>query len=353
MKKIIWWIILLTILIPIFILISIILVKCLAILLQPYEVTGTTISVQQASTDNANLYQNNAAVDLFPVEGELYYYVNCWPGSLGLRSKFDRKLCAIEDGKIHVLQDADELYGSDDQFIYTRSGRHVVAYNTQLNSAKKVLPLNKDTIYHATFTSDGVLRLFEKYGSGECYTIQDGKLIESDKTVPEHEQYEIGGKLYFVQDKKLFCQGEDISKQIGSASYRALIPYQDGLLLINDGYGSLVYYIREDGTIQALFPEFECMCSTSSVNFYENYVFVSFKRWKSYDESGIALKSYENDSLEGTYRIDIRDGSVEKISDNIYDGMFIFDNSGIFACDRDGDISKLDFNGMMLQAIVD
>ena len=124
-------------------------------------------------------------------------------------------------------------------------------------------------------------------------------------------------------------------------------------MLINDGYGNLIYYIQEDGQILDVFPEFMCFSSESSINFYEHYIFVSFMRWEGWDESGLGIKRFEDDQLAGTYRIDIRDFSIEKISDKIYSGMYIFDDSGIYTCDRDGNISKISFSGDELQLIVD
>lgn len=325
----------------------------LKISLKPYYVTDLAISVPEVTTLSANMHQNNAYVDILPVDGKLYFFVNCWPGSLGKRSKFDRKLCAIENGTINVLQNATLVYGHDNRFIYCKLGSQLIAHNTQLNQSVILTSDLKDLIYDATMDSDGTLKLFPKNKSGDCYVVKDGKLVETSPKAFVPVQYEIGGKQYYVQNQKLYCQGNDISEQIGPASFRALIPYRDGLLLINDGYGSLVHYIQEDGTILPLFPEFACMCSTSSVNFYDNYIFVSFKRWESYDESGIGLKSFEGDGLEGTYRIDIKDMSIEKISDNIYNGMFVFDDSGIYACNREGDIHQIDFNGNLIQTIVD
>ena len=178
-------------------------------------------------------------------------------------------------------------------------------------------------------------------------------MLEPQSGITAPAQYILGGKQYSVKKRRVYCNGEDISDQFGDASFRAIIPYQEGLLLINDGYGNLLYYIQEDGQITDVFPEFKCFCSESSINFYEHYIFVSLLRWEDWDESGLGIKRFEDDQLAGTYRIDIRDFSIVKISDKIYSGMYIFDGSGIYTCNREGDISKINFNGEELQLIVD
>ena len=54
----------------------------------------------------------------------------------------------------------------------------------------------------------------------------------------------------------------------------------------------------------------------------------------------------------GTFRIDTEDFSVEKISDYVYDGLFIFDNESIFACDTGKNIYQLDMDGRVLKTVI-
>ena len=49
--------------------------------------------------------------------------------------------------------------------------------------------------------------------------------------------------------------------------------------------------------------------------------------------------------MEGTYRISLKDYSVEKLNDNIYDGLYYFGDAYIYACDRDGGIYRLNLDG--------
>ena len=329
-------------------------VGLLRVSMEPYKVTDNTIGIKQTNIPNANRHQNNASVVLIPVDDQLYYYVRSWPGALGRRSKFDMFLCSIEQGKISRMEEIDFLFGTDGQFVYHQREDLLICYNIEKNEEWEILPLTEfHYVYH--LDDDGILRIIPDEDSNLCYWIKSGEIIAVTEEPPDVE-YQLGEKTYRLSKKlsskyKLYCQDEDISDQLATGKYRAIVPYLNGLLLINDGYGTPVYYINDLGEIRALFPEIPCMCATSSVNFYENYVFLSFKRWEGY--AGIGMSSYENDTLEGTYRIDMVDGTTEKISDQIYNGMFIFDDSGIFCTNRNGDIMKIDFDGNVLIPIVD
>ena len=325
---------------------------------QPYQVTEETIRIQGQDLKNANAYQRNASVRIFLVENQLYYYVRSWPGSLGKRSEFDGMLCSIEEGEIVPSQKLGAPMGIDGQFYYYESDDRLFSYDVVSGEKKEILQLGSKYFSGNYYLDDnGIFRIIADEDVGLCYLIEDGIITgtEEGKTWGE---YRLGTQVYSLKSKsstdhELYCQGRDITDQLARGNERVLLPYQDGLLLINGGYGNLLYFIDADGKITSIFPEFPCMCSTSSINFYDNYIFLSFKRWKSYDKSGLGLNSYENDTLEGTYRIDMTDGTIQKISDEIYNGMFIFDDSGIFCTNRYGDICKIDFDGNLLISIVD
>ena len=351
--RVIKWLVIWVACILFFAILCFISVQLLKIMLTPYQVTSSEIAVHRAGTDNNNACQNNADVDIFPVNGTLYYFIKNWTPSLGRRSKFSGKLCTIENGRIHVIQRVSTIYGNDYRFIYYKYNDQLMAYDTQSGKASVLTQIPEYARYDVVQQSDGTLTFFAADTDTECCSVKNGIMLELRSGITAPTQYILGGKQYSVKRMHVYCDGEDITDQFGDASFRAIVPYQEGLLLINDGYGNLIYYIQTDGQIVGVFPEFECFSSESSINFYEHYIFVSFLRWEDWDESGLGIKRFEDDQLAGTYRIDIRDFSIEKLSDKIYSGMYIFDDSGIYTCNRDGDISKINFNGEELQLIVD
>lgn len=320
---------------------------------EPYSVTNEDIAVGFAPDLTANAYQHNAHVSMFSVGGKVYYYIGCWPGSFGERSKFDGKICRIEGGEIVPILDVDGCFGVDNTFAYCQKDDDIVAYNVVTEEIVKLLHCKKDHYYTATQDLDGTIQLKVWGDYDEFYIIKNGAIVEGPNDAPCYVEYELNGKHYYTDRETIYCQGIDMSDELSSANFRAIVPYRDGLLLMNEGYGKLLYYIQNDGTVQLLFPEFPCMCSTSSVNFYEDYIFLSFMRWEGYGDIQINLKAYDNDAVKGTYRIDMRDNSIIKISDETYNGMFILDDTSIFACNRNGDIHQLDFEGNIKQIIVD
>lgn len=326
--------------------------KYLDISQQPYHVSNTPVNLKSTVGENANNCQRNAHVEIFPVGETLYYYVRSWPWSLGTRSKFDKQVCTIVDGELNAVLELSDFFAADNRFIYGHHEEWLVAYDTQQKRVLKLAALSENS-YNSSMESNGMLQIVERINGKRGYVIKDGVMVESASDIETSKTYVVNGMHYAIRDNKVFCNDTDISENFAYGSLRCLVPYQNGLLLLNDGQNNLLYYIDFDGQITSLFPEFAGMASTSSVNFYDNYIFVSFKRWESYDETGKALKSFENDAVEGTYRIDIRDNTILKISNNIYSGMYIYDGTCILACSREGDIHQLSFNGELMQVIVD
>ena len=60
---------------------------------------------------------------------------------------------------------------------------------------------------------------------------------------------------------------------------------------------------------------------------------------------------FEEDKLSGTYRIDLTDFSTEKISDTVFTGMYIFNDSEIYACDKYYRMYRLAFDGSVIESM--
>ena len=72
-------------------------------------------------------------------------------------------------------------------------------------------------------------------------------------------------------------------------------------------------------------------------------VYLSVLRYEKYSEIG--MKRFENDTEEGTYRINLNDGTTVKVSNQIYDGLYCFDQVCLYACDENCNIYQLDLDG--------
>ena len=142
----------------------------------------------------------------------------------------------------------------------------------------------------------------------------------------------------------------DYKGAFGNGSCR-IIPCENGILIHNAISPDMLYFVDGvSGEIIELFSV-DAERTISAVNVYNEFVYLSFLRYLDYDQMWFGL--YKNDSLSGTYRISLTDYSVEKISDIVYDGLFIFDDSGIFACDRKNNVYKLDFEGNLIMTLLE
>ena len=86
------------------------------------------------------------------------------------------------------------------------------------------------------------------------------------------------------------------------------------------------------------------MTCDTAVDVVGDDVYLSLKRYEGYSESGKLLRRYENDTLEGTWRISLTDFSAVKISDTIYNGLYCFGDV-LLACDESCSVYRLQPDG--------
>ena len=131
---------------------------------------------------------------------------------------------------------------------------------------------------------------------------------------------------------------------LAPADNRGIIPTQYGLVIQNEGRNTLCYHIGENG-IEPLF-NVPCSFSISTCTVIDNYVYLSLLRYEKIDdETYKGNLRYENDEIEGIYRINLLDHAIEKISDSIYNGLFYFGGQQLFCCDSQCNISIMDLQG--------
>jgi hypothetical protein len=204
------------------------------------------------------------------------------------------------------------------------------------------------------FADDGsvYVPLFPEAGEAVQYV----HVLGEDMLGIEHltEGYLLGDSIYFVTQDFSDVQVERIIQTdldgsiiqeklpLASAHNRCIIPYDDGLLIHNGQLNSLLYRIDKGGVVTELFS-IPCLSSRSAVNIHGTDAYISVLRYEKYGEMG--MQRYENDSLEGTYRISLMDGSVEKINNLCFDGIYNFDDTCFYCCDKDGNIYRMKFNG--------
>lgn len=125
---------------------------------------------------------------------------------------------------------------------------------------------------------------------------------------------------------------------------RAILSTEYGTIVHNQHQGDMLYLIDTEGTIVQLF-DVQCIDHESAITVLNDSVYLSFLRYEDVSEDLKGLKRFENDSMEGTYRISLVNYGVEKLNDTIYDGLYAFGDGYIYACDDTGSIFRLNADG--------
>lgn len=312
-----------------------------------------------------NNRQRTASVWLGCYNQQLYYFGG--GKSSTNKTEYDDSLFVFQEGNLVEVaplsrgKNTISILGIVDNYIYYREASRgdytkYKLYSYNLESKEESLLYCGDLRWTSSmfFANDGSVYFQLRPVRGE--TTQFVHVL--GQTVlgvePLTEGYPLGESVYYVVSEYHDVQVERILKTdadgnieleeipFEQAYNRSVIPYEDGLLVHNERLNSLLYRIDEDGSVTELF-NVPCMASESAVNIHETDAYISVVRYEKYGEKG--MLRYENDSLEGTYRISLIDGSIEKISDMCFDGLYNFDDTCFYCCDKQGNIYKMEFDG--------
>lgn len=312
--------------------------------LQPYASVRLTVA-------NNRLYMYtpmSSSVGAGTYDGFLCVFDN---GGLQKVKEFPSNVLELYDGKLYYAL-SDDATGTNSLICYQISSQEetsVVTYSHRISKTESMRSGAKGEMY---YPSDNA--------ASSYYHIQDGKVSETgpieDKFVFGNKTYtyikgEVNGK-YINKIVSSSMDGEiirDYQGSIGNGSCR-IIPCSNGLLIHNAISPDMLYFIDgESGDVIELFTV-DGERTLSTVNIYGEYVFISFARYKDYDQ--MWFSRYEYDTMEGTWRISLTDFTAEKLNSYIYNGLYIFDSSGIYACDDDCNIYKLDFDGNVIMTLL-
>lgn len=323
-----------------------------------------TSHISNVIQNSANNQQFNASVCMTTADGKLYFAPGNTIDTVD-ETKYRNWLCVFENGSIKRIKSFNGKYvltAKDGYIYYTPlnwnltflSGNTVHCYNIMTAEDHKLCHGQMIDRDHTYISNDGSIYFRDCYADEYVFHHVEDAQYYGEKVITE--QYHLNGKSYYIRDlfnyDMIVCRDENGNEaELEGLGYgpKSIIPCSNGLLVHNEEHGDLLYYIcGETGEIKELFAT-ECMYSVSAVNVYENSVFLSFMRYEKHGEKGMVR--FENDAEEGTYCIDLMDFSVTKLSDEIYNGLYIFDNTGIYACDDKANIFKLDFNGTRIDTL--
>lgn len=282
---------------------------------------------------HTKLFASNGRLYIFPVE-DLYLH---WSG---------RRFYALDRGRLTIAKEHDHVtqeFAVKDGILYYRrydpERRAHCNYAYDLLSGEEYFLTEIYADIQQTIQGDLFVRNYVG-GEPEYYPIEGTQLKEKVDSV--EPRYPLGDYTYTVEQAYVVAytpDGERIELE-NEFRYMALVPCERGLLLFSRYYPNSLYLIQQPGTE----PELLMKCPSfleGGIAVYKNSVYVSFDSWEDSPEDA-----------GGTYRIDLEDFSKEKISDEGYRGLYIFDDTGIFACDKEGSIVKLDWNGKVTKTLL-
>ena len=314
----------------------------------------------------SNQHQQAANTWLGVYDGQLYYLPQC-NDSMN-ETAFDGWLCVLEDGQlVKLCQPAGGVIGQSGNFLYYYDFRYsddsgmLYCYDLSRRRETALAETELSTLALTVFAEDGsvYLPLYTRH-SGEPHRflhIRGNQVLEEDAAAPEgiplgeRTYTTVGGDVSYRE--KVVCTDEsgltaDIPLPV--ASNRHLLPAGDGLLVHNEGYAQLLFRIGPDHAVTPIFSA-ECMCSDSALAVTEDSAFFSLKRYAGYND--IFLRRFENDTIEGTYRISLTDFSPVKISDAIYSGLYWFGGDCLLACDEYCNVYVLNLDGSVRTTLID
>ena len=253
------------------------------------------------------------------------------------------------------------VLGFVDSYLYYRENtggdykrQKLYCYDLKSNEEALLYTGNLTLSSSLYFDNDGSVYfpLMPAYGEAAQFIHVSGQTVLGVE--PLTNGYTLCENTYYVVQEYSDAQVERVLKSNSNdppkldeipfeqAYRRWILPYEGGLLVHNERLSSLLYRIDKEGSVTNLFS-IPCLGSESAVNIHGTDAYLSVLRYEKYGEYG--MLRYENDTLEGTYRISLTDGSVEKINDMCFDGIYNFDDTCFYCSDQQGNVYKMEFDG--------
>lgn len=338
-------------------------------LVAPVIISDSGISIDQSESHLSNDRQYNASVWMGAYNNKLFFTPHRKEGSK--ITTYQDWICQFDNGEICKLFRLKD-YAKEIPTILAELNGNIIYV---LHDPFSVCCLNLDTNANRVLYSDqdpGLILLshvvinendllcplpLKRQTEPTFLHVGNGGEIEISKEICG---YELGDAEYIVyrgyddQAERIICRKDGNSQELtlGGAERRSLIPTDYGILIHNEGGEDILYIIKQDGTVTKLFYA-NCLYSVTAVAVHREHVYLSLRRYLEYGPMEIGFKRSENDEMEGLYRINLLDGNIVKISDLFFDGLYIFDDTGIFACDEYCSIFKLGFDGEVIDTLLE
>lgn len=323
----------------------------------------------------SNQRQRAADAWLGVYDGHLYYLPSCgYPGS---RTEYEDWLCVLEGGQLVKLCQP----GGGQVRIIGQMGRYLYYWDTASNhtepdalmcydlTQRQEIPIctgerSSLDLSLTVFAPDGTLYVpldLEKTGAVRQYLHISGmQLLGTVTDAPVG--YPLGDLTYTIDaenhelENHVVAIGADGTTQEVSplrsrlSSPISLLPVGEGLLVHFIEDSRLLYRIGADHCVTLVFDA-QCNTTRTALALAGNDLYLSLKRYAGRD--GLGAYRFENDAIEGTYRISSTDFSAEKISDIIYSGLYFFGGDYLLACDEYCNVYVLNMDGSIRTKLID
>lgn len=263
-----------------------------------------------------NNFQQEAAIWLGVNNGQLYIWPRCSRSTS--ETEYNGWLCALTpEGivKIRKLDRSDNAHekiaGFDGRFLYYWHVSEDELYSYDIETDQEEMIAAANSSYY--------LRKQDSAGAVE--------LIVSDANIQEQKI-----ELPYMRNRSVF-------------------PCSQGILVHDDRFSKLLYLVRSADEVVCLM-DVPCEFSHSAATVVGDDAFLSVKRYQGY-KYNILPQRYENDEIEGTYRINLATQTTEKVSDSIFSGLYYFGGEHIFATDEHCNITVLDLEGNVVQKVLE
>lgn len=335
-------------------------------------ITKKPIVIHETYISPANIKQIRSSVVMGAWNGKLYIVPSKGDGIVG--TKYQDRLCVFENGELSTCFNlrktglsAKYICGDTAFFTSDQSPSSLYSYSLAEETLKelyslKSLPDPQSRIFtHNMFFREDDSLFFSVIHFSEPerlhVRVAEDNVISCEDAA---ETYVLGDMTYYIREEynedfvyRKDAEGHAEKLPLEPALERCIIRTDHGILIHNmrsAGRGVMLYYLTEAGDLIELFDAPQ-LSSVSAVTVYHDMLYFSFMRSEKY--GNIGMLGFENDDLIGTWRISLTDYSIEKLSDEIYDGLYIFDDTGIYACDCYCDLYKLDFDGKVIETLME
>lgn len=322
-------------------------------MLKSVSITQDIVSIENQYNSPSNSFQNQAKVILGTSDGKLYFCTNRIAGQFD-RTKYYKYISVFDNGSAERLKQVDWFIGFSGEYAYYLSAKSGTEYNLFCyhlsTGVTTFLATVMGNAQSKSFFMNDIFYVPTDQTAVDYYVIS-GSCVQGVKEITKAYQLD-SAEFAIVEDEYRLQCDNDIVSSVSIGIEASIIPCEYGLLIHNSYGGNQILYLIEKGSgrIVDLFS-YTCVGSESAVAIYKDAVYLSVVCYEKVGD--LSLVDPQSVSLQGTYRISLTNYTSEKLSEHIYNGMYIFDDTGIYVIDDKCHIYKVDFEGNLIMTLLE